>query len=141
MANIPDWMNPYKWGQSIGSWLVNSAGGANNLGNLLNGQSSLDAQYAKQLALQEQAQGYNSAEAQKDRDWQEHMSNTSYQRMMADLEAAGINPMMAFANGSMAGASTPSGSAASSSATSVGSRKENWQSLVSAAPVIPLPTN
>lgn len=55
---------------------------------------------------------FNSREAQKDRDWQERMSNTSYQRVVEDLKLAGLNPILAYDNG---GASTPSGSSASSS--------------------------
>lgn len=54
---------------------------------------------------------FNSAEAQKQRAWEEQMSNTSYQRAVADMRKAGINPIMAFQQG---GASTPSGSSANS---------------------------
>ncbi len=57
---------------------------------------------------------FAAEEAQKQRDWQERMSNTAYQRAFADMEKAGVNPAMAFSNG--AGAGTPSG--ASANATS-----------------------
>lgn len=48
---------------------------------------------------------YESSEAQKNRDWQEYMSNTAYQRQIADMKAAGINPASINADG----ASTPTG--------------------------------
>jgi len=41
--------------------------------------------------------------------FQERMSNTSYQRAVKDLQAAGLNPMLAYAHG---GATTPTGSMA-----------------------------
>lgn len=63
------------------------------------------------------AMNYNSAEALANRQFQEHMSSTSYQRAVEDMKKAGINPILAFANG---GASTPGGSAGTISGASMG---------------------
>uniref|UniRef100_A0AAU8AW05 DNA pilot protein n=1 Tax=Dulem virus 120 TaxID=3145597 RepID=A0AAU8AW05_9VIRU len=52
-----------------------------------------------------QAMKHSASEAQKTRDWQKMMSDTSYQRATKDLVAAGLNPVLAL-NG---GASTPTG--------------------------------
>lgn len=57
---------------------------------------------------------FNSAEALKQREFAERMSNTAFQRGMADMEAAGLNPMLA---SKLGGADSPSGSTASSSGT------------------------
>lgn len=63
------------------------------------------------------AMSYNSAEALANREWQEHMSSTAYQRAVEDMKKAGLNPILAFANG---GASTPGGSAGTISGASMG---------------------
>lgn len=71
--------------------------------------------YGANKDLQHDSRVFNSAEAQKQRDWEQYMASTQYQRMIKDMEAAGINPA------SMSGVSgqpnsVPSGSSASSSA-------------------------
>lgn len=56
---------------------------------------------------QSSANSANQQAAQTQMDFQERMSNTQYQRAVKDLEAAGLNPMMAYGN---IHTSSPSGS-------------------------------
>lgn len=61
---------------------------------------------------------FNAYQAAINRDFQERMSSTSWQRGVGDMQAAGINPMMAAQHGA---ASTPGGSMASGVHAIVGS--------------------
>lgn len=63
----------------------------------------------------ERAMAFNSEEAEKQREWQEKMMNTAYQRAVADMSKAGLNPILAVTGGGIS-TGTGGGSAASISA-------------------------
>lgn len=54
---------------------------------------------------------FNAKQASIQREWEERMSNTAYQRQVEDMKKAGLNPYLAYSSG---GAFTPSGASARS---------------------------
>lgn len=76
------------------------SGGASLIGGLMGNQARSSEAAAANAA--------SAASAERQMAFQREMSDTSYQRAVADMRAAGINPMLAAMRG---GASTPGGAA------------------------------
>ncbi|UPW41602.1 DNA pilot protein [Peromfec virus RodF8_43] len=119
--DYPDW-NPFGSSSTVGSGMSASGFDIDSLMSSLNGISSANTQASSALAQEQRdwssgeaavLRQFNADEAAKNRDWQKMMSDTAHQREVADLRAAGLNPVLSALNGS--GATVTSGATASGS--------------------------
>lgn len=95
--------------RGIGSSIFNANSIARE--DYVRSQQAADSDLMRSLELLAAQNEFSSSESQKQRDYEERLSNTAYQRAVQDMKAAGINPILAFSQG---GSGTPSGSSASS---------------------------
>lgn len=84
---------------------------------------------ATNVGLSREANAFSAQQAQIQMDFQERMSNTSHQRQVADMRAAGLNPLLSLNSG----ASSPSGAMGSVNTPSVQPTPMDYSGFVSGA--------
>lgn len=122
---------------TLGAFLGNLVGAAtaNRLQNsqweFANAMNQYQAARANEINLQAvaSARQYNSLQAQKSRDWSRMMRQTAYQDTVKDLQAAGLNPILAASRGAT---QAPTGPTASASTGGIGAQAASAAAIPSA---------
>lgn len=84
-------------------------------------QAQLNRDFQQSSARE--AMAFEASQAQKQMDFQTQMSNTAYQRAVADLKAAGLNPALAYQQGGAAATAGAMATGVSSSGSSASGKQ------------------
>ncbi|QCS36572.1 minor capsid protein [Capybara microvirus Cap3_SP_468] len=121
---VPLWSNA----KTFVNGLSDPVNSESKLANFITGESATNSQYVKNLALQHDAQAFNSAESAKERDWQTQMRDSSITSTFKQYQDLGLNPLLALQGSGSSSASM--GSSASSNASEVSKPSGGFENTI-----------
>lgn len=121
--SVPNVYGPQTFGEKLEDRLFNDATSSASQSGYIDTQrksfSESLGEWWRNVSGARAADEFSASEAQKQRDFEERMSSSAYQRAVADMAAAGLNPGMMYSSGG-GPASTPSGASAHGTASGSG---------------------